>query len=148
MVERERVKSVNTVKDKRVQIIEALEGDKNIEDLKKYCSRMSAVNNEFFYIDFVPYSVAENLTEGITKLDPSKRHNGSPTMKELLELAKKYNGLLEGYVIPKASKREDYRITFDGIVLPITKEMALMLRSKFKPDEFDQTPQGWRFWWD
>lgn len=132
------------IDDLKGKIVDALEGDKNVEILKSY----GKYSDSYFSVNFVPFSVAQNLTEGITKLDLNESQNESPTMKELLELAKKYNGLLCGYVIPKASKREDYRINFDAIVLPITEIIAKKLKRKLKPDEFDKTKQGWRFWWD
>lgn len=121
--------------------------DKNVVILLKY--RQSGNPDEYFRVENVPLVAAKRVTKGPTRLHLRMSQNNSPTMGQMLALAKKHRGSLEGYVIPKSSGREDARITFDGVTLTLTPDKARQLARKISPDEFDQvSPTKWRFWWD
>jgi hypothetical protein len=105
-------------------------------------------NNNYFHIKNVPPSVAKTWATGKLKVKLNERQNESPTMKEMIAIAEKYGGTLFGYVIPIESGREDARITFDGLILPVNSVIAQMLNKKYKPNEFDKQSDGYRFWWD
>jgi hypothetical protein len=101
-----------------------------------------------FRISNVPPEVAEQLYGDWPNLDPEMSFNRSPTMKKLVEVAKQYNGTLEGDVFPVESGRDDARISFDAVYLKCSKEVAQRLRRNLKPDEFDLRKGVYRFWWD
>ncbi len=102
-----------------------------------------------FRIRNVPVEVAEKLYGPWPNLNPEESFNNSPKMKKLVELAKQYNGTLEGDVFPVESGRSDARISFDAIYLKCSKEDAQRLRHNLKPNEFDLEKDGtYRFWWD
>jgi hypothetical protein len=103
----------------------------------------------YFDIQGVPPSVAKSLMTGDPNVDPNDTQNNSPTMAEMVELAEKYNGTLFGYVIPVESGRDDARITFDGVVLPVEEVVGLRLGRDLGADEADLTKDGqFRLWWD
>ena len=107
--------------------------------------------HNFYNAEKVPPQVAEKLMTGYPNVNPEERHNDSPKMKDMVMLAKKYRGSLEGYVVPVESGRPDARITFDGIVLPVSMSTARKLADTFalsKPDEIDKVEGGIRIWWD
>lgn len=135
------------------RIIKDLRGiDNNAEMLwRKY--RDINYNDErsrkyFFRIKNVPPSVAKKLTKGTPKLYLMDRQGNSPTSKRMIEITKRYNGTLEGYVIPVISGRDDARVSFDGFTIKTSETNAMRLKRELKPDEFDLYENGWRFWWD
>lgn len=113
----------------------------------------------FFRIEKVPPDVVRKLMTGWPNVMKSDRQNFSPTVTTMVKLCEKYNGTLEGYVIPVESGRDDARISFDGFILNTTvteaKKVRAMLSKADKrrvghaPDEFSEVKTGfWRFWWD
>lgn len=86
---------------------------------------------------------------GWPNVDPKGTQNFSPTMKEMVRIAKKYNGKLHGYVVPVESGRDDARITFEGFYIKADPRTALEVSNSTRPDEFDEIKKNiWRFWWD
>jgi len=81
-------------------------------------------------------------------MNPDEGHNDSPVMREMIALAEKYNGTIGGYAIPPESGRDDRRVTFDSLVLPIDEATAKALQTQLKADEFGTRGNGYRFWWD
>lgn len=107
-----------------------------------------SANSEFFRVVGVPTEVAKTLYFASPPLTPNSRQNDSPKMSKMVKIAEKYNGVLEGYVIPIESKREDARVTFDGFIIKVDEKTALALKKLLKPDEFSPQEKGYRFWWD
>ena len=123
--------------------------------------------NSYYRFNDLPVTDANRTMQGEPNVDPDDGQNSSPTSKEMVQMAGKHNGTLEGYVIPVATKRDDARISFDGFTIRATNEEAHKLRKELKskkhteewegekitwteaPDEFDEVRPGyWRFWWD
>jgi hypothetical protein len=109
-----------------------------------------AIRKNYWRFEGVPASVMEKQMEKYPMVyPPTDRHNYSPMMRDMVELAKKYKGTMEGYAIPPESGREDSRVTTDGMTLAVDAATANKLRKRYKPDEFDEVAPGkWRFWWD
>ena len=123
--------------------------------------------SSYYRFNNLPVTDAKKTMTGEPNIDPEDGQNSSPTAKEMVQMAAKHRGTMEGYVIPVATKRDDARISFDGFTIRATKEEALKLRKELKskkhteewegekitwteaPDEFDEVRPGyWRFWWD
>jgi len=88
---------------------------------------------------------------GYPNVDPNDRQNNSPTMKEMVRIAKQYNGKLHGYVVPVESGRDDARISFEGFYIKAGPRTAIEVSNRTSPDEFDEVEvktNYWRFWWD
>jgi|WetSurMetagenome_2_1015567.scaffolds.fasta_scaffold51167_6 hypothetical protein len=129
----------------KAMIKENMPEKQKLELLKPY----GEYDKDYFHIGKVPPEVAEQLYGDWPNLSAEESFNNSPTMKELVDLTKQYNGTLSGYCIPVESGREDARISFDAIYLKCTKEEAQKLKRKYSPDEFDRKADGsYRFWWD
>lgn len=115
--------------------------------LEEYLAKM---RKDYWAFQGVPAKVMKKLiaeNPGVVKMDESQ--NYSPTEQEMLDIATKYNGTLEGYAIPPESGRADARVMIDGFTLPVSDATAKSLQKQYKPDEFDKTVKGeWRFWWD
>ena len=93
--------------------------------------------------------IAKQLLSGRPNADPEDKQNYSPTMREMVDLALKYEGTLEGYIITVESGREDARITFDGFTIKTSKKEALKLKTKLKPSDFTEIDNTtFQFWWD
>jgi hypothetical protein len=114
----------------------------------------SAPNKNIFYIGNVPAFEAEryflmHYPNQPAMLRYEDRQNESPTMREMVNITKKYDGRLFGYVIPFESGRPDAGIIFDGFVIRVSKTVANRLKDKYRPDEFNEVAKNmWRFWWD
>lgn len=107
------------------------------------------VNDEFYDIDDVPPSIVKNyLSKKKGLLNPNDRQNDSPKAREMIQLANRYSGKLEGYVIPQASKRKDARISLTGFTIKAPMKELRELKKKLKPNEFGKQKDGYRFWWD
>ena len=123
--------------------------------------------SSYYRFNNLPVSDAKKAMTGEPNIDPEDGQNSSPTAKEMVLMAAKHRGTMEGYVIPVATKRDDSRISFDGFTIRATKEEAHKRRKELKskqhteewegekitwteaPDEFDEVRPGyWRFWWD
>jgi hypothetical protein len=123
--------------------------------------------SSYYRFNNLPVTDAKRAMTGEPNIDPDDGQNSSPTAKEMIQMASKHNGTMEGYVIPAATKRDDARISLDGFTIRATKEEAQKLRKELKgrkhteewegekitwteePDEFDEVRPGyWRFWWD
>ena len=121
----------------------------------------------YYRFEKLPVKKARTMTTGDPNIDPEDGQNSSPPAQEMIDIAAKHHGTMEGYVIPVATKRDDARISIDGFTIRATKEEALKLRKELKsrkhteewegekitwteePDEFDEVRPGyWRFWWD
>lgn len=103
--------------------------------------------NYFRFIG-VPGTVARDLLNAnpaIVNLHDAQ--GDSPEMFEMLVIAMRNRGTLEGYVIPPESGRSDARITFDGINIP-DESVAHSIAKKYHPNEFSKESGGWRLWWD
>jgi len=121
----------------------------------------------YYRFEKLPVSEARKMMTGEPNVDPEDNQNSSPTTKEMIDMAAKHNGTMEGYVIPVVTKRDDARISFDGFTIRASKQEAMKLQREVKkrkhtemwegeeitwneaPDEFDEVRPGyWRFWWD
>ena len=112
---------------------------------------------DFIFDDFgdfvrfvrVPAKIAKSLPVGYGYVDLEEKENGSPTMREMIELATMYNGMIEGYVIPLSDKSgNDPKITFDNLILPISADVAAKLNEELKPHGFRVEEDGtYRLWW-
>ena len=92
---------------------------------------------------------AKELLTGWPNANPEGRQNDSPTMREMVDIALKYAGTLEGYIITVESGRPDARINFDGFTIKLSKNEALELAKRLKPRNFDEfNEETFRFWWD
>jgi hypothetical protein len=75
-------------------------------------------------------------------------------MKNMIEIAAKHHGTLEGYVIPVETGRDDARISFDGMTLHLSRDEAQKLYDEFEHTQhhvnhFDEKAKNtYRFWWD
>jgi len=136
--------------------------------LTKYLpSYWQSDTSSYYRFENLPASDARRMMTGGLNIDPEDNQNRSPSTKEMIRLAGKYNGTLEGYVIPKATGRDDARISIDGFTMRASKEEAVKQRKELKnrkhaeewegekitwteePDEFEEVRPGyWRFWWD
>ena len=105
-------------------------------------------NDSFCRVKNVPARVANRLPDKYGYLDLKSSQNNSPTMKEMMDISLKYNGVLEGYIIPFSSRRKDCRISFDGFIINVSADIAMKLYDCFSPDEFSLYEGGYRFWWD
>ena len=115
--------------------------------IKKY-KKWGKLRN-FYNIDNVPVGVATKLMTGWPNVDPTSAQNLSPTMKEMVRIAKQYNGKLHGYVVPVESGRDDARISFEGFYIKADPRTAKKISNDTRPDEFDEIKTNyWRFWWD
>ncbi len=103
----------------------------------------------FGLFENLPVKTAEKLMTGFPNVDPKDVQNNSPTMIQMLKLAKENNGKIGGYIIPVDTNRDDSRITFTSVELRLDKQKAEQLRDKSSPDEFDKIGKDtFRFWWD
>jgi len=121
----------------------------NRKIIEKYLNPYNK-NDSFISFNACPYMVAQNLPKIYGYLSLKEAQNESPTTEEMISIASKYKGTLEGYVITLNSGRPDARITFDGFTIPVCKSTAYKLKNNLNPSEFDASfkPHGWRFWWD
>lgn len=120
--------------------------EQKIDAIKKY--KIYGRLDGFFNIKNVPPGIAEKLMTGWPNVDPEDTQNVSPTMKKMVQIAKKYKGKLEGHVISVKSHKPDARISFEGFTITIPDKAALQLMKSLKPDEFSKIKGKWRFWWD
>jgi len=123
--------------------------------------------SSYYRFEKLPLSEARKMMTGDPNINPEDGQNSSPTAREMMEIAAKHNGTMEGYVIPVSTKRDDARISFDGFTIKASKEDAMKLQRELKarkhtekwegeeitwnegPDEFNEVRPGyWRFWWD
>ena len=123
--------------------------------------------DSYYRFEKLPASEARKMTTGEPNIDPEDNQNGSPTAKEMVSMAAQHNGTMEGYVIPKATGRDDARISIDGFTIKASRKEAMKLRDELRkrkhkeewegetirwteePDELDEVRPGyWRFWWD
>ena len=123
--------------------------------------------SSYYRFNNLPVTDAKRAMTGEPNINPEDGQNSSPTAKEMVQMAAKHQGTMEGYVIPVATKRDDARISIDGFTIRASKEEAVKLRKELKsrkhaeewegekitwtedPDEFDEVRPGyWRFWWD
>lgn len=136
--------------------------------LTKYLpSYWQSETSTYYRFENLPAGEGRRMMTGGPNISPEDYQNRSPSAKEMLSIASKYNGTLEGYVIPVATGRDDARISVDAFTIKASKEEALKLRKELKsrkhteewegekmtwteePDEFDEVRPGyWRFWWD
>ncbi len=100
------------------------------------------------WVENVPVRVANRLPNKYGYLNMEDTHNDSPTMKEMIDITLKFNGVLEGYIIPFASGRNDCRIMFDGFTIKVSAEIAMKLFNEYYPSAFTLDEDGYRFWWD
>jgi hypothetical protein len=104
---------------------------------------------DYVKIDKVPAKIAKSLPVCYGFIDLEEAQNDSPNMREMIELAVMYNGMLGGYVITTDSERDDAGIIFESLILPITADVAAQLNEELKPDEFSVLDDGsYRLWWD
>lgn len=88
------------------------------------------------------------VDEGFVNLD--ERQNYSPSILELMEFSENYGGVyhFDGYVV--SDRRDDYRVSIDGIarISPILDRDELRAFSDLAhdADEFDSVDG--RAWWD
>ena len=125
----------------------AMFAKQKVELLKPHFS--SFRSGDFGLFDNLPVESAKKLMTGYPNVDPKDTQNNSPTMAEMLKLAKTHDGTIGGYIIPSDSGRDDSRIQFTSVQLKIDKADAEKLRDNKMPDEF--TKQGkdtFTFWWD
>ena len=109
--------------------------------------------NNFYHIEAVPVKEAEKVVGMKFGAQPNDTQNMSPKVSDMIKTVKSYGGTLEGYVIPTESGRKDARVSFDGMTLDVSDDMAKVIKSEFareghSVDEFDKVAGGWRFWWD
>jgi hypothetical protein len=117
-------------------------------DLRRYSSDQYYARYDYIFED-LPAKEAKRLLTGWPNVDPKDRQNYSPTMEKMVEIADRYDGTLEGYVITVESGRDDARITFDGFTITADESKARALAKELKPDEFVKVGRKkWRFWWD
>jgi hypothetical protein len=121
----------------------------------------------YYRFEKLPVSEARKMVTGDPNVDPEDNQNSSPSSREIIELAARHNGTIEGYVIPVATQRDDARISLDGFTIRASKNDAMKLQRELKqrkhtemwegeettwneaPNEFDEVRPGyWRFWWD
>jgi hypothetical protein len=122
---------------------------KYVWDLEKKDPDWRKSLKNFYRVDNVPPKVAKTLLTGQPNVNPEDRQNNSPRMKEMIELAEKNKGLLEGYVVAEESGRPDARISFDGMTIEANERKAKQLKRLLQPDEFDNKGKNkWRMWWD
>ena len=137
-------------------------------DLLRYLpSYWQSDTSSYYRFENLPSSDARRMMTGQPNIDPEDNQNRSPPSDEMIRMAKKHHGTLEGYVIPKATGRDDARISIDGFTIRAPKEEAMKLRDDLRnrkhkeewdgetikwteePDELDEVrPGSWRFWWD
>jgi hypothetical protein len=110
------------------------------KELKQY---LQEGFGDVYYFAGAPFVLVSKLLDGLPNVDPEETQNDSPTMTQMVELAEKYNGTLEGHVT------EGVDIVFEGFTIQCTRAVALGLKKSFEPDEFECLPDSWfRFWWD
>jgi hypothetical protein len=131
--------------------------DMKIKELFKYMPEWQIKSDhlslkDFFHIAEVPVDVIEPFTEGEKPfLNPDDTQNSSPSVRELLALAKRFPGsTVGGYVIPTESGRDDARISLDTIYIKAPGTVATKLKRELKPDEYsyNKETKSYRFWWD
>lgn len=74
--------------------------------------------------------------------------NNSPTLGEMIVLAKKYDGVLDCYIVN--SDRNDTRFSCEGIFFPdISRKDIIAIVSKYPDaDEMNVDDNNLRLWWD
>jgi hypothetical protein len=116
---------------------------------KEDAKMLQRLRHQSFYFEGLPPQVALDLAKADPKLmGLDDAQNMSPELKEMIEIATKYGGTLEGYAIPRESGREDARISIDGFTLPLKELEALRLQIELRADEFGEDEGGYRYWWD
>jgi hypothetical protein len=115
---------------------------------KRTVDRYNIRDKTFQFTNVTPEMAGLWMSTFPKYLDPEDVQNMSPTMKELVDLARGHGGTLGGYAIPPESGRSDARITFDEMVLPLDELQARRIQDVIRADEFEKVKGGWRFWWD
>jgi len=125
----------------------AMFAKQKVELLRPHFSNFRS--GDFGLFDNLPVEKAKKLMTGYPNVDPKDTQNNSPTMAEMLKLAKTHDGTVGGYIIPSDSGRDDSRIQFTSVQLKIDKTDAEKLRDSKMPDEFTQQGKNtFTFWWD
>lgn len=121
---------------------------KQKKDIIKKYKRWGKLKN-FYNIEKVPPGIASKLMTGHPNINPDETQNDSPTMRDMVKIAKQYKGTLGGYVVPVESGRDDARITFDEFTIKAPLRTVIRLQNDLYPNECDEVKKGyWRFWWD
>lgn len=111
--------------------------------------------SEFYYYEGLPADIGEKLMTGPPNINPEDTENESPAAKEMIEIAKKHDGHLIGYVVTKP--RDNARIAVTGFEIKVTDYAARKIKKELTerengPDEFVKVRRRrgivWRFWWD
>lgn len=112
------------------------------------------LKSRLWYFRGMPPKKAKKLLTGWPNVEPSERHNFSPKMEMMVRLAKKKNGLLGGYIIPVETGRDDARIQFTSLLIPMSEDIE-MIKNLSEPDEFEKNldipnlkGKYYRLWWD
>jgi hypothetical protein len=109
----------------------------------------------FYYYEGLPVGVGEGLMTGPPNIDPEGTENESPTAKEMIEIAKRHNGQLIGYVSTKPI--ENARIAVTGFEIRVDDKTARELKKELTKRDIGPTESMkvkrrrgivWRFWWD
>jgi hypothetical protein len=119
---------------------------------KKYYAKGG---HAFYYYEGLPADIGQGLMTGPPNISPEDTENESPTTREMIEIAKRYNGHLIGYVSTKPP--ENARIAVTGFEIRVDEKTARALKKDLAkrdvgPDEFMKVRRRrgivWRFWWD
>ncbi len=101
----------------------------------------------YYRFEKLPVLKARRMAKGEPNINPEDGQNRSPTAKEMIDLAAKHNGTMEGYVIPIATKRDDARISLDGFTIRATKEEAKKLQRELKNRKHTEEWEGEKITW-
>lgn len=133
-----------------------------------------SVSDGLISFDDVSYKVAEEVLALLPGDADTDRQNEAPTLRELLELAVKYEGFFGGYRV--GPSRDDERVTVDSVSLPVAKykvaqvpdpyefadivlyvngiecgspdEAEYIIPDDYNPDSEDEQEALLRIWWD
>lgn len=119
-------------------------------DRKENADLLEKMRHDFFVFDNLPVKDAiETINQNVGIIDMKEGQGDSPDNFTMLRIVDLHHGVLEGYVVPPESGRDDARISFTGFTIPASRDNAERMRKMYRPDEFDETtPRHFRFWWD
>ena len=113
--------------------------------------RILEIEDKFTRVDLNHYDIS--TIEHLLNPFLEDCQNNSPELKDMIDLCKKYKGIMECYIVE--TNREDSRLSCEGIVFPkiSTEDMIDIVNNYHCADEFnistnaDETFRV-RLWWD
>jgi SAM-dependent methyltransferase len=118
-------------------------------DLLRYLpSYWQSDPSSYYRFENLPASDARKMMTGQPNIDPEDNQNRSPASNEMIQLATKHHGTLEGYVIPVTTGRVDSRISIDSFTIKASREDAMKLRDDLRNTKHSFVEDGEYISWN